>query len=38
MHGVGFDEDVRNWFDQTSEEIPKTTISRNKIAKALQLN
>ncbi|MFM1806203.1 MAG: hypothetical protein RL212_462 [Pseudomonadota bacterium] len=38
MHGVGFDEDVRNWFDLTSEQIPKTTIPRNKIAKALQLN
>jgi hypothetical protein len=38
MHGVGFDEDVRNWFDLTSEHIPKTSIPRNKIAKALQLN
>jgi len=38
MHGVGFDEDVRNWFDLTSEQIPKTSIPRNKIAKALQLN
>ena len=38
MHGVGFEEDVRNWFDQTAEQIPKTSIPRNKIAKALQLN
>jgi hypothetical protein len=38
MHGVGFDEDVRNWFDLTSEQILKTSIPRNKIAKALQLN
>ena len=38
MHGVGFDIDVRNWFDQTAEQIPKTSIPRNKIAKALQLN
>ena len=38
MHGVGFEEDVRNWFDLGSGLIPKTSVPRNKIAKALQLN
>jgi hypothetical protein len=35
MHGVGLDEDIRSWFDQTSIDIPKSSISRHKIAKFL---
>ena len=32
MHGIGVEEDVRNWFDF---KVPKPTVPRNKIAKAL---
>ena len=32
MHGIGVEEDVRNWFEM---KVPKTTVPRNKIAKAL---
>ena len=32
MHGVGLDEDVRNWFVQ---QAPKTTVPKNFIARAL---
>ena len=34
MHGVGFEEDVHKWFDMPG--IPKTSVGRNKIAKALR--
>ena len=34
MHGVGFEEDVHNWFDMPG--IPKASVGRNKIAKALR--
>jgi radical SAM superfamily enzyme YgiQ (UPF0313 family) len=34
MHGVGFEEDVHKWFDVAG--IPKTSVGRNKIAKALK--
>ncbi len=33
MHGVGFEEDAHQWFDMPG--IPKTSVGRNKIAKAL---
>ncbi|BDX21771.1 radical SAM protein [Polynucleobacter sp. TUM22923] len=33
MHGIGFDEDVHTWFDLAG--IPKTTISKSKIARLL---
>jgi hypothetical protein len=33
MHGVGLDEDVRSWFDE--KRVPKTTVPRHRIAKAL---
>jgi len=33
MHGIGLDEDVRNWF---SSKVPKSRVSRNFIARALQ--
>ena len=32
MHGIGLEQDVRNWFDF---KVPKTTVPRQKIAKAL---
>ena len=32
MHGIGLDDDVRNWFDV---KVPKPTVARNAIAKAL---
>jgi hypothetical protein len=32
MHGIGLEEDVRTWFPF---KVPKTTVSRNKIARAL---
>ncbi len=34
MHGVGFEEDAHNWFDMSG--IPKASVGRNKIAKALR--
>jgi hypothetical protein len=34
MHGLGFEEDVHNWFD--IHAIPKASVGRNKIAKALK--
>jgi radical SAM superfamily enzyme YgiQ (UPF0313 family) len=34
MHGVGFEEDVHKWFDMPG--IPKASVGRNKIAKALR--
>jgi radical SAM superfamily enzyme YgiQ (UPF0313 family) len=36
MHGVGFEADIRSWFD-LQESVPKSTVSRQFIAKALQL-
>lgn len=33
MHGIGFEEDVRTWFDIT--DLPKTSLSRLKIANTL---
>ncbi|CAM3606663.1 B12-binding domain-containing radical SAM protein [Polynucleobacter brandtiae] len=33
MHGIGFDEDVHTWFDLA--DMPRTTISKSKIAKLL---
>lgn len=36
MHGVGFEADARSWFD-LQEPVPKCTVSRQFIAKALQL-
>ncbi len=32
MHGIGLEDDVRNWFDF---KVPKTTVSRNRIERAL---
>jgi tRNA A37 methylthiotransferase MiaB len=35
MHGVGLEEDVRQWFEWPKGQCPKTTVPRHKIAKAL---
>jgi radical SAM superfamily enzyme YgiQ (UPF0313 family) len=32
MHGIGLDEDVRNWFDF---KVPRTTVAKHRIARAL---
>ena len=36
MHGVGMDEDIRNWFDSMNVEIPRPSISKRVIAKAIE--
>ncbi|MEY4557119.1 MAG: hypothetical protein RLY42_292 [Pseudomonadota bacterium] len=36
MHGVGFEADIRSWFE-LQHPVPKSTVSRQFIAKALQL-
>jgi hypothetical protein len=46
MHGIGVEEDVRSWFQDAINEhargqnvafkIPKSTVPRQKITKALQ--
>jgi Radical SAM superfamily len=35
MHGVGLENDVRQWFELPKGQCPKTTVPRHKIAKAL---
>jgi len=35
MHGVGFDIKAQSWFDDLGMAIPKTTVSKNFIEKAL---
>jgi Radical SAM superfamily len=35
MHGVGVEEDVRQWFELPKGKCPKTLVPRHKIAKAL---
>jgi hypothetical protein len=37
MHGIALDQDVKTWFDLPGQKPPKTTISRQAIAKALKL-
>jgi radical SAM superfamily enzyme YgiQ (UPF0313 family) len=37
MHGIALDQDVKIWFDLPGQITPKTTISRQAIAKALKL-
>jgi hypothetical protein len=37
MHGIAIDQDVKTWFDLPGQKTPKTTISRQAIAKALKL-
>jgi hypothetical protein len=36
MHGIGLDEDVRAWFDHLPGKLPRPTVGRQRIAKALQ--
>jgi hypothetical protein len=38
MHGVGLEQDVRAWFDHCEMVIPKSKVSRKKIAKILQIH
>jgi len=38
MHGVGFERDAHTWFDGREVIVPKSKISRNKIAKILQIH
>jgi radical SAM superfamily enzyme YgiQ (UPF0313 family) len=33
MHGIGLDEDVRNWFD---DEVPRTRVPKSFVARALR--
>jgi hypothetical protein len=35
MHGVGVENDVRSWFELPKGQCPKTTVQRNRIARAL---
>jgi len=35
MHGVGLEEDVRQWFELPKGQCPKPTVGRHRIAKAL---
>jgi tRNA A37 methylthiotransferase MiaB len=35
MHGVGLEDDVRQWFELPKGKCPKTSVPRHKIAKAL---
>ncbi len=35
MHGVGLEEDVRQWFQLPKGQCPKPTVGRHRIAKAL---
>jgi len=36
MHGLCVEDDVRRWFEHLPGKVPKPTVSRNKIGKALQ--
>ena len=36
MHGIGLDEDVRIWFEGSQYAVPKPSVSRHQIARALQ--
>lgn len=35
MHGIGLDDDVRNWFELPRGQVPKPSVPRQKIARAL---
>jgi hypothetical protein len=35
MHGIGLEQDVRSWFPLPKGQCPKSTVGRNRIAKAL---
>ncbi|MDP3924610.1 MAG: radical SAM protein [Hydrogenophaga sp.] len=36
MHGLCVEDDVRRWFEHLPHKVPKPTVSRHKIGKALQ--
>ena len=36
MHGIGLEEDVRSWFAPTRFKLPRTTVARHRIARALE--
>jgi len=38
MHGIGVEQDVRAWFELPKGKCPKTTVPRQKIAKALGIS
>jgi hypothetical protein len=35
MHGIGLEEDVRNWFELPRGQLPKPSVPKQKIARAL---
>ncbi len=35
MHGIGLEEDVRSWFGHLKTRVPKSTVHRHRIARAL---
>jgi radical SAM superfamily enzyme YgiQ (UPF0313 family) len=35
MHGIGLEQDVRGWFTDVRVKVPKTTVARHRIARAL---
>lgn len=37
MHGIALEQDVKTWFDLPGQVVPRSTISRQAIAKALKL-
>jgi hypothetical protein len=36
MHGLCVEDDVRRWFEHLPQQVPRATVKRNRIAKALQ--
>lgn len=36
MHGIGLDEDVRAWFTEVRGKVPRPTVPRQRIARALE--
>jgi radical SAM superfamily enzyme YgiQ (UPF0313 family) len=38
MHGIGLEEDVRSWFAHLKTKVPKATVHRHRIARALGLS
>ncbi|MDR7148421.1 hypothetical protein J2W49_000349 [Hydrogenophaga palleronii] len=35
MHGLCVEDDVRRWFDHLPQQVPRSTVKRNRLAKAL---
>jgi hypothetical protein len=35
MHGIGLEQDVRGWFTEVRTKVPKTTVARHRIARAI---